>query len=117
MKARAPSFPKARLLYDLNYLKVRRVHNNKLPLSPELQLISDELRLSFSVFLAKFVFPCTFSLQGPKKMVWSFHTTFWSFHTSFWCVMGRLVHTGLGSSSFVAHVLPYPPPHSQTALY
>jgi hypothetical protein len=26
------------------------------------------------------------------------------------CVMGRLVHTGLGSSSLVAHVLPYPPP-------
>jgi hypothetical protein len=25
-------------------------------------------------------------------------------------VMGRLVHTGLGSSSLVAHVLPYPPP-------
>jgi hypothetical protein len=26
--------------------------------------------------------------------------------------MGRLVHTGLGSSSLVAHVLPYPlPPH------
>jgi hypothetical protein len=24
--------------------------------------------------------------------------------------MGRLVHTGLGSSSLVAHVLPYPPP-------
>jgi hypothetical protein len=26
------------------------------------------------------------------------------------CVMGRLVHTGLGSSSLVANVLPYPPP-------
>ena len=26
------------------------------------------------------------------------------------CVMGRLVHTGLGSSSLVAHVLQYPPP-------
>jgi hypothetical protein len=26
------------------------------------------------------------------------------------CVMGRLVHTGLGSSSLVAHVLHYPPP-------
>jgi hypothetical protein len=26
------------------------------------------------------------------------------------CVMGSLVHTGLGSSSLVAHVLPYPPP-------
>jgi hypothetical protein len=25
-------------------------------------------------------------------------------------VVGRLVHTGLGSSSLVAHVLPYPPP-------
>jgi hypothetical protein len=25
--------------------------------------------------------------------------------------MGRLVHTGLGSSSLVAHVLHYPPPH------
>jgi hypothetical protein len=25
-------------------------------------------------------------------------------------VMGSLVHTGLGSSSLVAHVLPYPPP-------
>ena len=26
------------------------------------------------------------------------------------CVMGRLVHTGLGSSSLVEHVLHYPPP-------
>jgi hypothetical protein len=26
------------------------------------------------------------------------------------CVMGRLVHTGLGSSSLVAHVLQNPPP-------
>jgi hypothetical protein len=26
------------------------------------------------------------------------------------CVMGSLVHTGLGSSSLVAHVFPYPPP-------
>jgi hypothetical protein len=26
------------------------------------------------------------------------------------CVMGRLFHTGLGSSSLVAHVLHYPPP-------
>ena len=26
------------------------------------------------------------------------------------CVMGRLVHTGLGTSSLVAHVLHYPPP-------
>ena len=25
-------------------------------------------------------------------------------------VMGRLVHTGLGSSSLVSHVLHYPPP-------
>jgi hypothetical protein len=33
------------------------------------------------------------------------------------CVLGRLVHTGLGSSSLVAHVLPYPPPPTQTALY
>jgi hypothetical protein len=32
-------------------------------------------------------------------------------------VMGNLVHTGLGSSSLVAHVLPYPPPSTQTALY
>jgi len=31
-------------------------------------------------------------------------------------VMGRLVHTGLGSSSLVAHVLQYPPPPTQTAL-
>jgi hypothetical protein len=27
--------------------------------------------------------------------------------------MGRLVHTGLGSSSLVAHVLQYPPPRKQ----
>jgi hypothetical protein len=34
------------------------------------------------------------------------------------CVMGSLVHTGLGSSSLVAHVLPYYlPPPTQTALY
>ena len=32
------------------------------------------------------------------------------------CVMGRLVHTGLGSSSLVAHVLHYPPPPTRTAL-
>ncbi len=32
------------------------------------------------------------------------------------CVMGRLVHTGLGSLSLVAHVLQYPAP-TQTALY
>ena len=32
------------------------------------------------------------------------------------CVMGRLVHTGLGSSSLVAHVLNCPPPPSRTAL-
>jgi hypothetical protein len=32
------------------------------------------------------------------------------------CVMGRLVHTGLGSSSLVAHVLPYPPPPPCTHL-
>jgi hypothetical protein len=31
-------------------------------------------------------------------------------HTPLPRVMGRLVHTGLGSSSLVAHVLPYPPP-------
>ena len=30
------------------------------------------------------------------------------------CVMGRLVHTGLGSSSLVAHVLHYPPPHANS---
>jgi hypothetical protein len=30
------------------------------------------------------------------------------------CVMGSLVHTGLGSSSLVAHVLPYPPPYANT---
>jgi hypothetical protein len=29
--------------------------------------------------------------------------------------MGRLVHTGLGSSSLVAHVLHYPPPHTTNA--
>jgi len=28
--------------------------------------------------------------------------------------MGRLVHTGLGSSSLVAHVLHYPPPHANS---
>jgi hypothetical protein len=32
------------------------------------------------------------------------------------CVMGRLVHTGRGSSSLVAHVLHYPPPPTRTAL-
>jgi hypothetical protein len=32
------------------------------------------------------------------------------------CVMGRLVHTGLGSSSLVAHVLHSPPPPTRTAL-
>jgi hypothetical protein len=31
--------------------------------------------------------------------------------------MGRLVHTGLGSSSLVAHVPQYPPLPTQTALY
>ena len=31
--------------------------------------------------------------------------------------MGRLVHTGLGSSSLVAHVLHYPPPPTRTALF
>jgi hypothetical protein len=30
--------------------------------------------------------------------------------------MGRLVHTGLGSSSLVAHVLHYPPPPTRTAF-
>jgi hypothetical protein len=34
-----------------------------------------------------------------------------------WCVMDRLAHTGLGSSSLVAHVLHYPPPPTRTALY
>ena len=33
-----------------------------------------------------------------------------------WCVMGRLVHTGLGSSSLVAHVLHYLPPPMRTVL-
>ncbi len=32
------------------------------------------------------------------------------------CVMGRLVHTGLGSSTLVAHVPHYPPPPTRTAL-
>jgi hypothetical protein len=33
-------------------------------------------------------------------------------------VMGSLVHTGLGSSSLVSHVLPFPPPPpTQTGLY
>ena len=32
------------------------------------------------------------------------------------CVMGRLVHTGLGSSSLVAHVLHSPPPPTRTAF-
>jgi hypothetical protein len=32
------------------------------------------------------------------------------------CVMGRLVHTGLGSSSLVAHVLHSAPPPTRTAL-
>ena len=32
------------------------------------------------------------------------------------CVMGRLVHTGLGSPSLVAHVLHYPPPPTRTVL-
>ena len=32
------------------------------------------------------------------------------------CVMVRLVHTGLGSSSLIAHVLNYPPPPTRTAL-
>jgi hypothetical protein len=31
-------------------------------------------------------------------------------------VMGSLVHTGLGSSSLVAHVLPYPPPPTRKQL-
>jgi hypothetical protein len=30
--------------------------------------------------------------------------------------MGRLVHTGLGSSSLVAHVLHYPPPHANSCV-
>jgi hypothetical protein len=32
------------------------------------------------------------------------------------CVMGRLVHKSLGSSSLVAHVLHYPPSPTRTAL-
>jgi hypothetical protein len=32
------------------------------------------------------------------------------------CVMSRLIHTGLGSSSLIAHVLHYPPPPTRTAL-
>jgi hypothetical protein len=32
------------------------------------------------------------------------------------CVMGSLVHTGLGSSFLVAHVLPYPPPPPRQQL-
>jgi len=32
------------------------------------------------------------------------------------CVMGRPVHTGLSSSSLVAHVVHYPPPPTRTAL-
>ena len=32
------------------------------------------------------------------------------------CVMGRLIHTGLGSSSLIAHVLHSPPPPTRTAL-
>jgi hypothetical protein len=32
------------------------------------------------------------------------------------CVIGRRVHTGLGSSSLAAHVLHYPPPPTRTAL-
>jgi hypothetical protein len=33
-----------------------------------------------------------------------------------YCVLGRLVHTGLGSSSLVAHVLHYPPPPPRKQL-
>jgi hypothetical protein len=32
------------------------------------------------------------------------------------CVLGRLIHTGLGSSSLIAHVLHSPPPPTRTAL-
>ena len=32
------------------------------------------------------------------------------------CVMSRLIHTGLGSSSLIAHVLHSPPPPPRTAL-
>jgi hypothetical protein len=32
------------------------------------------------------------------------------------CVMGKLVHIGLGSSSLITHVLQYPPPPPQTAF-
>ena len=32
------------------------------------------------------------------------------------CVMSRLIHTGLGSSSLIAHVLHSPPPPTRTAL-
>jgi hypothetical protein len=34
----------------------------------------------------------------------------------FQCVMSRLIHTGLGSSSLIAHVLHSPPPPTRTAL-
>jgi hypothetical protein len=33
-----------------------------------------------------------------------------------WCVMSRLIHTGLGSSSLIAHVLHSPPLPTRTAL-
>ncbi len=34
-----------------------------------------------------------------------------------WCVVVSLVHTSLGSSYLIAHVLHYPPPPTHTALY
>ena len=33
------------------------------------------------------------------------------------CVMSRLIHTGLGSSSLIAHVLHSPPPPTRTASF
>jgi len=44
------------------------------------------------------------------------HTTI-PFPRVHWCVVVRLVHTSLGLSYLIAHVLHYPPPPTRTALY